>query len=95
MSSNLTPAEKVDKIYNLLIEAEKRRILQIRWRTFKLVVLLLLVLLIVTQPELILWKITEVLKPIILSTASGMIENQKSELINSLKDALPSGIEMQ
>jgi len=35
------------------------------------------------------------LKPIILSTASGMIENQKSELINSLKDVLPSGIEIQ
>lgn len=43
MSNNLTPAEKVDKMYNLLIETEKRRILQMRWRTFKLVVLLLLV----------------------------------------------------
>lgn len=95
MGANLTPAEKVDTMYNLLVATERRRISQLRWRTFKLVALLLVVALIALRPEWIVWKVTEVLKPIILSTASGMIENQKSELINSLKDALPWGVEIR
>lgn len=51
MGANLTPAEKVDTIYNLLVATEKRRITQMRWHTFKLVVILLIVILITTRPE--------------------------------------------
>ncbi|NRH20937.1 hypothetical protein HOO68_02750 [Candidatus Gracilibacteria bacterium] len=95
MGNNLTPAEKLNEVYILLLAEESRRISRLRLRVFKWIIIILLVVIVVTNPEFIVGKITEIMKPIILSTASGMIENQKSELINSLKNILPGGAEIQ
>ncbi len=61
----------------------------------KWIVILLFVSMLAIYPEVIMWKITEVLKPIILSTASGMISAQKVELTKTIEGLLPSGTEVR
>lgn len=95
MGSNLTPAEKIDIIYALAIATEKRRRMQVRLQLFKWVVIVVVIGSIVLYPGFIMWKITDIMKPIIISTASGIIQTQKAELKNSFKDLLPSGFDVQ
>ena len=95
MERNLTPGEKVDTIYTILTQWEARRKRAAWYRVFKWIIILMVVYLIATRPDMIMWRITETLKPLILSTASGMISTQKAELSKALKDLLPSGVEIQ
>lgn len=61
----------------------------------KWIVILLFVSMLAIYPEVIMWKITEVLRPIILSTASGMISAQKAELTKTIEGLLPPGAEVR
>ncbi len=95
MERNLTPGEKVDTIYTILTQWEARRKRASWYRIFKWIIILIIAYLLLTRPEMIMWRITETLKPLILSTASGMISSQKAELSKTIKELLPPGIEIQ
>ena len=53
MGNNLTPAEKLNEVYILLLAEESRRISRLRLRVFKWIIIILLVVIVVTNPEFI------------------------------------------
>ncbi len=93
--SHITNEQKLEAVFRIVTEQEERRKTAFHLRLLKWCIIAGLVYLVASQPELILSKATEIIKPFILSTASGMISNQKSELMKSLKDVLPPGIDVR
>ena len=89
---HITNEQKLEAIFRIVNEQEERRKAAFRFRLLKWFIFAGLAYFIVSQPEMMLSKATEILKPFILSTASGMISNQKNEFMKSIKDALPAGI---
>ena len=93
--SHITNEQKLEAIFRIVTEQEERRKTAFRLRLLKWCIFAGVVYFIVSQPEMILSKVTEILKPFVLSTASGMISNQKNEFMKSIKDVLPSGMEVK
>lgn len=91
----MTNEQKLEEIYRIIKAQESRRQMSQWVRIFKWGVIMVFVYIVATHPEAVSQRVTEVLKPIILSTASGMIESQKEQLQNSLKGMLPEWIELQ
>lgn len=91
----LTNEQKLNQIYSVVMANESRRKSLMWFRFFKWVIIIAIAYFVVTQPDKIIWPLTERIKPIIMSTASGMISDQKAEMIKSLKDILPPDVEIQ
>ncbi len=91
----MTNEQKLEQIYQILLDNESRRKSAMWLRITKWLIIAGLIYVVVTNPQDIMTRVTEVIKPIILSTASGMIAGQKAELMKSLQDILPSGVWIQ
>jgi len=85
----LTNEQKLEEVYQIITKQESRRKTAMVMRFFKWIIIFGFLYLIATNPEAIMGKVTEMIKPLILSTASGMIESQKTELEKALQDMLP------
>ena len=91
----LNNEQKLTQIYEIVMENEARRKRASFFRFLKWIVILGFLYVVATNPDAIMWRLTETLKPIILSTASGIIAGQKAQMIESMKDILPPGTEIQ
>lgn len=89
MDQRMTNEQKLEEIYQIVTATESRRKSMMWLRIGKWLIILSLVYIIYSNPQAIMGRVTDVLKPVILSTASGMIESQKEQLQNSLKGMLP------
>jgi hypothetical protein len=95
MEQRMTNEQKLEEIYQIVTAAESRRKSMMWLRIGKWLIILSLVYLVYSNPQAIMGRVTDIIKPMVLSTASGMIETQKAELSKSLKDLLPAGVELQ
>ncbi len=92
---HITNEQKLEAMFRIITEQEDRRKRAQWFRLLKWCILAVGIYFIATQPALILGKVTEIIKPLVLSTASGMISTQKDELMKSIKDVLPAGIDVK
>ena len=91
----MTNEQKLEQIYQIVSDAESRRKSLMWFRIIKWLILIALIALIAMNREYVTTRVIEVVKPFVLSTASGMIANQKEELMKSLQSALPQGVGIQ
>jgi len=95
MDQRMTNEQKLEEVYQILTAQEARRKGMLWMKVAKWLIIFSLIYLIYSNPQAIMGRVTEVIKPLILSTASGMIATQKEELSKSLKDMLPAGVELK
>jgi hypothetical protein len=79
----LNNEEKLEIVYRILIQQEKARIFSQRMRVFKWLILLWIALLILSNPEMMVGKLTHYLQPMVMKSMSGVIQDQK---LKSLQD---------
>jgi hypothetical protein len=90
-----TNEQKLNEVYRITIANEARRKSAARLKFFKWIIIFILAYFAITRPEVIMGRLMTTLQPMILSTASGMINTQKADLMKSIKDALPPGYDVQ
>lgn len=91
----LTNEQKLNQIYTIVTDMESRRKRAMWFRFLKWILIFGLAYVLVSQPDKIIWPITDYIKPIILSTASGIVAEQRAEMMKNIKDILPADIELQ
>lgn len=91
----MTNEQKLEQIYQIVSDAESRRKSLMWFRIVKWLIIFALIYLVAMNRELVMTRVIDVVKPFVLSTASGMIANQKEELMKSLQSALPQGVGIQ
>lgn len=89
MRTDLTPIEKMDIVYDIVVTAEERRIREFRYRVIKWIIILVMVFGVVTYPEYIVGKFVSIIQPIIMEQMKDVIEAQKESLLQQAKDMLP------
>lgn len=88
----MTNEQKLEQIYQILLDNESRRISTMWLRITKWIIIACLIYVVITNPQGIMTRVSDIIRPIVLSTAHDMIEGQKAELMKSLKEALPQGV---
>ncbi len=91
----LTPAEKLDAIHSLLTDTESRRKRAVWYRAIKWAIILGLAYIAITQPGLVVEKITKYMQPIIMEQMKTIIENQKESIIQQAKEMMSDGMKQQ
>lgn len=84
----LTPAEKLDAIYQILKESESRRKRAAWLRIFKWWIILAFAYVALTQPWLIVGKITSYIQPIVMEQMKTILSNQKDWILQQAKDLM-------
>ena len=82
--------EKLNEIYTIVVSQENRRKAGIYFVFFKWILIASLAYFIISHPEEVVGKITEIVKPIVMEQIKIMMQDQKNELQESLKDMLPA-----
>ena len=85
----MTNEQKLDEIHAILIRQEKRRRSAMWLKFFKWLIIGGAMYFVLTHPDAIMWRLTEVLKPIVLSTASGVVTSQKEMYLKTVQDMFP------
>ena len=85
----LTPAEKLDAIYTILKEWESRRKWAVWYRIIKWAIIFGLAYITITQPGLIVGKITNYMQPIIMEQMKTIMEKQKDSIMQQARDLMP------
>ncbi len=76
----MTNEQKLDEMHEILIRQEKRRRSAMWFKFFKWLIIAGVVYFTYTHPDAIMGRLTEVLKPMVLSTASGIINDVKKQM---------------
>ncbi len=91
---DLSNEQKLTYMYHTLKDQESRHRRAVRYKFFKWLIIAWLISLFYMYPGVILGKIFEIVKPLVMEQTQSIMEENKNNLINSLKDALPEGIEI-
>lgn len=89
MNADLTPMEKMDIVYDIVVTAEERRIREYRFRVIKWIIILMIAYGVVTYPEYVVGKFVSIIQPIIMEQMKDVIEAQKESILQKAKDMLP------
>lgn len=92
MSSNtpLTNEQKLDEIYHIIKASERHRLQASVARIAKWVIILSIVGFVVSNPDVVIKKMTEIIQPIVMDQVKTMMESNQDSIMNSLKDMLPT-----
>lgn len=87
----LTPEQKIDEIYEVLMYQERLRRRAMWWGLFRRIVVYGLLIFVILNPMLVAGKILEILKPVITDMVWQIVEEQKSSIMEKVKGVLPEG----
>lgn len=90
----LSNEQKLTYIYHTLQAQESRRKRAAFYRFLKWLVVIGCVYLIATYPKEIFSKISELVRPIVMEQVDMIMEQNKNNLLKSIKDVLPDEIEL-
>jgi hypothetical protein len=88
----LNTAEKIDVIYELLQEWEARRRRNWLFRMLKWTIIFAVVFLTITQPQLVINKITSYLQPIVMEQMKSVIDGQKESMMKQAKELMQDSV---
>lgn len=84
----LTPAEKLDAVYIILKESESRRKRAVWFRTLKWGIIFAFAYIAMTQPWLIVGRVTNYVQPIIMEQMKTILLKQKDGILQQAKDIM-------
>jgi hypothetical protein len=89
-NNQLTNEQKLDEVYTILRAMERRRMMDSLGRILKWVIILGIAGFVLSNPRLIVERITEYVKPIVMEQVETMTKELNDKLMQSAKDMLPS-----
>jgi hypothetical protein len=89
MPNNLTNEQKLEEIYTILTSMERRRMQAWILRLVKWIIIIWLVGFVVSNPWVVISKLTEIIQPIVMEQVQTMMEQNKDALMESVKDFMP------
>lgn len=89
MRTNLTPMEKMDVVYEIIVDEKDRRKREFWYRIIKWIIILMIWYGVLTHPEYVVGKIIGYVQPIIMEQMKTIIADQKDSLLKQAKDILP------
>lgn len=86
----MTNEERLAEIYDIVTRQEARRKSGIYFFICKWLIIASLAYFVFSHPKEVIGKITEIVKPIVMEEVKTMMQDQKTELQESLKNMLPA-----
>lgn len=85
----LTNEQKLDEIYQI-VKAQESRIKRARWmRLLRIILIVAIAYFVLTNPGLIISKITEIMMPAIMENMKTTLENDTGWIMKQIQDILP------